>query len=189
MTHACRLDRVVRQPFAHGPSLPVSIGDDRSFSPARAKIATRAVGRRVRGPSAVRPVSADTHGGPGTALFVQWMQKARPKAVSRTPPAGSVLTGGHGDRVVEHDERGTTMTGVDPSRLDDQQLMKELENIHRTRHDTLLYGSNDALRAHNERMAQLEGEYLRRNPRRTVASGRTREGARDRAPGGAAPPM
>lgn len=189
MTHACRLDRVVRQPFAHGPSLPVSIGDDRSFSPARAKIATRAVGRRVRGPSAVRPVSADTHGGPGTALFVQWMQKARPKAVSRTPPAGSVLTGGHGDRVVEQDERGTTMTGVDPSRLDDQQLMKELENIHRTRHDTLLYGSNDALRAHNERMAQLEGEYLRRNPRRTVASGRTREGARDRAPGGAAPPM
>ncbi|MFC7513314.1 DUF6158 family protein [Streptomyces thermocarboxydus] len=68
-----------------------------------------------------------------------------------------------------HDERGTTMTGVEPNRLDDQQLMKELETIHRTRHDTLLYGSNDALRAHNERMAQLEGEYLRRNPRRPVA--------------------
>ncbi|MFE7891596.1 DUF6158 family protein [Streptomyces sp. NPDC057412] len=82
--------------------------------------------------------------------------------------------------MVEHDERGTTMTGVDPGRLDDQQLMKELENIHRTRHDTLLYGSNDALRAHNERMAQLEGEYLRRNPGRLVAAGRTREGARDR---------
>ena len=43
----------------------------------------------------------------------------------------------------DHDERGTTMTGVDPSRLDDQQLMKELETIHRTRHDTLLYGSNE----------------------------------------------
>jgi hypothetical protein len=80
----------------------------------------------------------------------------------------------------EHDEWGTTMTGVDPDRLDDQQLMKELETIHRTRHDTLLYGSNDALRAHNDRMAQLEGEYLRRNPRRSVAPGRTREGARDR---------
>ncbi|MFF9216604.1 DUF6158 family protein [Streptomyces viridosporus] len=79
-----------------------------------------------------------------------------------------------------HDERGTTMTGVEPTRLDDQQLMKELETIHRTRHDTLLYGSNDALRAHNERMAQLEGEYLRRNPRRPVAAGRTREGARER---------
>jgi len=79
-----------------------------------------------------------------------------------------------------HDERGTTMTGVEPDRLDDQQLMKELETIHRTRHDTLLYGSNDALRVHNERMAQLEGEYLRRNPRRPVAAGRTREGARER---------
>ncbi|MCF3134137.1 hypothetical protein IPZ69_28045 [Streptomyces olivochromogenes] len=72
------------------------------------------------------------------------------------------------------------MTGVDPDRLDDQQLMKELETIHRTRHDTLLYGSNDALRTHNERMAQLEGEFLRRNPRRLVVAGRTREGARDR---------
>lgn len=80
----------------------------------------------------------------------------------------------------EHDERGTTMTGVEPDRLDDQQLMKELETIHRTRHDTLLYGSNDALRTHNERMAQLEGEYLRRNPHRPVAAGRTREGARER---------
>jgi hypothetical protein len=75
------------------------------------------------------------------------------------------------------------MTGVDPNRLDDQQLMKELENIHRTRHDTLLYGSNEALRTHNERMAQLEGEYLRRNPRRLIASSRTREGARERRSG------
>ncbi|MFJ3669213.1 DUF6158 family protein [Streptomyces sp. NPDC090106] len=75
------------------------------------------------------------------------------------------------------------MTGVDPSRLDDQQLMKELESVHRTRHDTLLYGSNDALRAHNGRMAALEGEYLRRNPGRRVASGRTRAGARERGRG------
>ncbi|MBW8737256.1 MAG: hypothetical protein JF621_09035 [Streptomyces turgidiscabies] len=72
------------------------------------------------------------------------------------------------------------MNGVEPGRLDDQQLMKELETIHRTRHDTLLHASNDALRAHNVRMAQLEGEYLRRHPRRPVAAGRTREGARDR---------
>ncbi|MDN3268819.1 hypothetical protein C1708_05170 [Streptomyces sp. DH-12] len=87
-----------------------------------------------------------------------------------------------------HEERDTTMTGVDPNRLDDQQLMKELETIHRTRHDTLLYGSDDALRAHNERMAQLEGEYLRRNPRRPVAPGRTREGARERTAGDSATP-
>ena len=87
-----------------------------------------------------------------------------------------------------HDERGTTMTGVEPNRLGDQQLMKELETIHRTRHDTLLYGSNDALRVHNERMAQLEGEYLRRNPRRPVAPGRTREGARERGAADTATP-
>lgn len=96
-------------------------------------------------------------------MFVQWTQER-----------------GYPDPMNGHDERGTTMTGVDPSRLDDQQLMKELETIHRTRHDTLLYGSNDALRAHNERMAQLEGEYLRRNPRRLVSAARTREGARER---------
>ncbi|MGW3291559.1 DUF6158 family protein [Streptomyces sp. NPDC001002] len=76
------------------------------------------------------------------------------------------------------------MTGVEPSRLDDQQLMKELETIHRTRHDTLLHGSVDALRAHNVRMASLEGEFLRRNPERMVAAGRTREGARERSSGG-----
>lgn len=94
-----------------------------------------------------------------------------------------MLPGGYPDRMDEHDERGTTMTGVDPDRLDDQQLMKELETIHRTRHDTLLHGSNDALRAHNDRMARLEGEYLRRNPGRFVSPGRTREGARERAVG------
>lgn len=104
-------------------------------------------------------------------MFVQWMQECR---LPRFLPEHA--RGRHHG----HDERGTTMTGVDPSRLDDQQLMKELETIHRTRHDTLLYGSNDALRAHNERMAQLEGEYLRRNPRRLVSAGRTREGARGR---------
>ncbi|WP_329332826.1 DUF6158 family protein [Streptomyces sp. NBC_00663] len=83
----------------------------------------------------------------------------------------------------EHEEWDTAMTGVDPSRLDDQQLMKELETIHRTRHDTLLYGSSGALRAHNGRMAALEGEYLRRNPQRPVATGRTRAGARERGHG------
>lgn len=96
--------------------------------------------------------------------------------------------GGYPGPMNAHDERGSTMTGVDPNRLDDQQLMKELETIHRTRHDTLLYGSNDALRAHNERMAQLEGEYLRRNPSRPVAPGRTREGARERGAADSATP-
>nr|WP_051370769.1 DUF6158 family protein [Streptomyces sp. 142MFCol3.1] len=100
-------------------------------------------------------------------------------------PLGPCSPGRYPDRTVGHDERGITMTGVEPGRLDDQQLMKELETIHRTRHDTLLHGSNDALRVHNERMAQLEGEYLRRHPRRRVVAGRTRDGARGRTPGGA----
>jgi hypothetical protein len=92
------------------------------------------------------------------------------------PPRAGIRTAGYA-----YDERGITMAGVEPNRLDDQQLMKELENIHRTRHDTLLHGSDDALRAHNDRMAQLEGEYLRRHPRRPVAAGRTRAGARERS--------
>lgn len=70
--------------------------------------------------------------------------------------------------------------GIDPRELSDAQLLKALETIHRTRHDTLLHGSGDALRAHNARMAELEGEYLRRNPVRPVAAGRTRKGARER---------
>lgn len=72
------------------------------------------------------------------------------------------------------------MTGIDPVRLSDAQLLKELEAIHRTRHDTLLHGSTFALATHNVRMAELEGEYLRRHPRRPVSPGRTRQGARAR---------
>ncbi|MFY1679484.1 MULTISPECIES: DUF6158 family protein [unclassified Streptomyces] len=86
-----------------------------------------------------------------------------------------------------HDTRDDATTGVEPSRLDDAQLMKELETIHRTRHDTLLYGSDEALGTHSDRMARLEGEWLRRNPRRPVAAGRTREGARGRGGGRAEP--
>ena len=101
-------------------------------------------------------------------------------APSRMPLGILLAPGGYPDRIEGTDDRGATMTGVDPGLLDDQQLMKELETIHRTRHDTLLHGSNDALRTHNVRMAQLEGEYLRRHPRRPVALGRTRTGARER---------
>ncbi|MBV9024319.1 MAG: hypothetical protein JO362_11130 [Streptomycetaceae bacterium] len=72
------------------------------------------------------------------------------------------------------------LTGVTPELLDDRRLIKELEALHRTRHDTLLYGSAEALRTHSDRMSALEGEYLRRHPRRTPLAGRTREGARAR---------
>ena len=70
--------------------------------------------------------------------------------------------------------------GVDPADLDERHLLRELETVHRTRHETLLYGSPAALETHDMRTAALEGEYLRRHPRRQVASGRTRDGARER---------
>jgi hypothetical protein len=71
--------------------------------------------------------------------------------------------------------------GVEAARLGDHELLKELEAIHRSRHDTLLHGSAAALTAHTTRMAELEGEYLRRHPDRPVAAGRTRAGARARS--------
>lgn len=70
--------------------------------------------------------------------------------------------------------------GIDPRELTDAHLLRELENIHRTRHDTLLHGSTDALAAHSQRMSELETEYLRRHPERPVTPGRTRAGARAR---------
>ncbi len=75
-------------------------------------------------------------------------------------------------------------SGVAPVELDERQLLRELEAIHRTRHETLLYASVEALRHHSSRMAALEGEYLRRHPDRAPASGRTRAGARARGPEG-----
>ncbi len=71
--------------------------------------------------------------------------------------------------------------GIDAERLGEQELLRELENIHRSRHDTLLHGSPAALAAHTTRMAQLEAEYVRRHPDRPVSPGRTRAGARARS--------
>ncbi|MER5462219.1 DUF6158 family protein [Streptomyces sp. NPDC002668] len=77
-------------------------------------------------------------------------------------------------------DAGGRRRGVGPADLDDQQLLRELETIHRTRHDTLLHGSQNALVAHSIRMTELEAEYLKRHSDRPAASGRTREGARAR---------
>ncbi len=64
--------------------------------------------------------------------------------------------------------------------LEDDQLLKELEAIHRTRHETLLYASDNALSTHTQRMDELEREYVRRHPHRAQTSSRTRAGARAR---------
>jgi hypothetical protein len=84
-----------------------------------------------------------------------------------------------------HDETRPRTTpasriGIDAARLPDDVLLRELEHLHRTRHDTFLYGSRDALEQHSIRTHELELEYLRRHPRRHIAAGRTRAGARAR---------
>ncbi|MBV8992231.1 MAG: hypothetical protein JO287_00680 [Pseudonocardiales bacterium] len=70
------------------------------------------------------------------------------------------------------------MSGVRPEDLAEEDLLRELEHLHTTRHDTFLHGSSDALREHSNRTAQLEDEYLRRHPEREVDPARTRAGAR-----------
>ncbi|GGX73075.1 DUF6158 family protein [Streptomyces minutiscleroticus] len=82
--------------------------------------------------------------------------------------------------MTDHYDGNDAALGADPARLDDHELLRELESLHRTRHDTFLYGSQDALNAHTRRSVELEREYVRRNPGRLVSANRTREGARAR---------
>jgi hypothetical protein len=70
------------------------------------------------------------------------------------------------------------MSGVRPGDLAEADLLRELEHLHTTRHDTFLHGAPDALREHSSRTSQLEEEYLRRHPEREVDPARTRIGAR-----------
>jgi Family of unknown function (DUF6158) len=65
--------------------------------------------------------------------------------------------------------------GVPPQRLSDDDLLRELSSIHRTRHGTLRHGSVDALAEHDRRMAALEAEYLQRFPEREVDPHRLRD--------------
>ena len=71
------------------------------------------------------------------------------------------------------------MTGIAARELTDEALERELEHLHETRHDTFLHGSEDALSFHTSRTAELEQEYLRRNPDRVVDARRTRTGNRE----------
>ena len=64
--------------------------------------------------------------------------------------------------------------GVDPSALSDEELMRELSRVHSTRHDTLRHGSEAALDNHTRRTEELEGEYLKRFPRREIDPSRLR---------------
>ena len=72
--------------------------------------------------------------------------------------------------------------GIDPARLSDDDLAREVSHLHSTRHDTFIAGSEDALEAHTSRMLALEGEYLRRFPDWAAPHPlRTRAGSRSAA--------
>jgi hypothetical protein len=66
--------------------------------------------------------------------------------------------------------------GVPGEGLTDEDLMRELAELHRTRNDTLRHGSDNALDNHTRRTAELEQEYLRRFPQREVDPERLRDG-------------
>lgn len=60
-------------------------------------------------------------------------------------------------------------SGVPARRLDDEDLLRELTSLHRTRDHALQFGSPRALDRHNSRTVELENEYLNRLPVRLLA--------------------
>lgn len=63
---------------------------------------------------------------------------------------------------------------VPTSELPEEDLLRELEQLHRTRHETFLRAPTQALQHHSERTAELELEYLRRHPERNIDESRLR---------------
>jgi len=72
--------------------------------------------------------------------------------------------------------------GIEPGDLTDDDLHRELEHLHETRHSTVLHGTESALETHTERMLALEREFLRRFPVEAAPDpARTRAGSRHAA--------
>ncbi|MEV4756150.1 DUF6158 family protein [Micromonospora sp. NPDC049559] len=67
--------------------------------------------------------------------------------------------------------------GIDPADLPDEDLIREMRSLHRTRLETLRHAADSALATHLRRTAELETEYLARYPGREVDPSRLREGA------------
>ncbi|MBM0236752.1 hypothetical protein JNW88_05570 [Micromonospora sp. ATA32] len=67
------------------------------------------------------------------------------------------------------------LLGVDPTELDDEDLIREMQSLHRTRLDTLRHAADSALANHLRRTAELETEYLARHPGREVDPSRLRD--------------
>lgn len=70
------------------------------------------------------------------------------------------------DAAIDVPDKEVTYRGRSAGELADEDLEREVTHLHETRHDAFLSGSADALKAHTERMLELEAEYLRRFPAR-----------------------
>ncbi|MDM4720456.1 DUF6158 family protein [Micromonospora sp. WMMA1363] len=66
------------------------------------------------------------------------------------------------------------LLGIDPAELGDEDLIREMHSLHRTRLDTLRHATDSALANHLRRTADLETEYLARHPGREVDPSRLR---------------
>jgi Family of unknown function (DUF6158) len=73
--------------------------------------------------------------------------------------------------------------GIPASDLSDAALVREVRQLHQTRHSTFLEGSEDAFETHTRRMIELEGEYLRRFPNAASPDPRRTRAGRRRAAG------
>ncbi|MGC4810054.1 DUF6158 family protein [Micromonospora sp. DT228] len=67
------------------------------------------------------------------------------------------------------------LLGIDPTELTDEDLIREMHSLHRTRLDTLRHAADSALANHLRRTAELETEYLARHPGREVDPNRLRD--------------
>jgi hypothetical protein len=67
--------------------------------------------------------------------------------------------------------------GIDPAEFSDDDLLRELGSLHRTRLHTLRHGPDQALATHLRRTAELETEYLARYPGREVDPSRLTQDA------------
>ena len=118
----------------------------------------------------------------------------RPGGV-QAPPGGGVRSGWNGDHEADEAMAGWdgdqvedglranddwagagAPAGVDPVELTDDDLLREMNSLHRTRLDTLRHGTDAALANHLRRTADLETEYLTRHPGREVDPARLRDG-------------
>ncbi|MGA8112984.1 MAG: DUF6158 family protein [Actinocatenispora sp.] len=70
------------------------------------------------------------------------------------------------------------MSGIDPTTLNVEDVLRELESLYQTRLDAMRFGADHAWHEHTHRMDELEREYLRRFPEREIDPARLRGGDR-----------